>query len=136
MHQSSTEPIILSYKRRRYDGGPEVELIAYLEAQHQQQQLTGTTLLEDLLYETEDAPAEKTLWQKMGEVLFIGPLEIFVGVLGMLTTGIAATAFKAFMNPALNAQSRAVFADCWTTFKQGCVHTVKAPIRVFQVLKP
>jgi hypothetical protein len=135
MHQSSTEPIILSYKRRRYDGGPEVELIAYLEAQ--QQQLSGTTLLEDLMGEQDTEPlTEKTLWQKVGEVLFIGPLEIFVGILGMITTGIAATAFKAFMNPALNAQSRAVFADCWATFKQGCVHSVKAPIRVFQVMKP
>jgi hypothetical protein len=133
MHQSSTEPIILSYKRRRYDGGPEMELIAYLEAQ-QQQSTGGLGLIEELM-EQQHEETPKTLWQQVCEVLFIGPLEIFVGILGMATTGIAATAFKAFMNPALNAQSRSVFADCWDTFKQGCVHTVKAPIRVTQVLK-
>jgi hypothetical protein len=142
MYQSSAEPIILSYKRRRYDGGPEMELIAYLEAQHQQKTLSGYSELDELMADYDDmaptahhAAKHKSLWQQVGEVLCMGPLEIFVGLLGMITTGIAATTFKTLMNPALTAQSRAVYDDCWDTCKQGLAHTLKAPGLVWSLLR-
>jgi hypothetical protein len=138
MHQSSTEPIILNYKRRRYDGGPEMELIAYLEAQHKQLELTETGNMANLLEDIMDGQldnAPRSRWHQLGEVVCIGPLEITVGILGMLTTGLAAMVFKAFMNPALSEQSRSVFHDCWDTFKQGCKHTVYAPVNVVKVLR-
>jgi hypothetical protein len=141
MHQSSAEPIILNYKQRRYDGGPEMELIAYLESQHKQLEITEAgsmgTLLEDILDDEEAQlfAAPMSRWRQMGEVLCIGPLELFVGILGMVTTGIAATVFSVFMNPTLSQQSRSVYTDCWETVKQGAVHMATAPLNLVRLVR-
>lgn len=66
------------------------------------------------------------------EALIMGPMEICVGVVGMLTALLAIVTFSYTRNPALTQQSKTVFRDCFRTFFKGMLDTLTCPGRALR----
>lgn len=71
--------------------------------------------------------------QKLLEVWILGPMELCVGVVGMLTSLLAIFTFTRMQNEALVKQSKGVFKDCLKTFNKGLLDTVTAPVKALKV---
>lgn len=119
-HQAKKQqPIVLQYTNRRYDGGSEIELIKYIESKR-------TVNLNEA--EVVQAPKVKQSRSKrILESLILGPMEVAIGVVGMMTTVLAIVTFKHQQKLELVQQSKAVFKECWKTFWQGALHLVTGP---------
>lgn len=149
--------LVLKYGKRRYDGGNEIELIRAIERQKAMKQLNDLQkehLVEvqaDIAKQTEAATpiqqdsasasplqtASSTsdppiINKKLMEAFLLGPMELCIGSVGMLTATLGVIAFKHMQNEQLLAQSQVVFNDCWKTFKKGLLDSLTTPVRVFK----
>jgi hypothetical protein len=120
------EPLVLQYQQRRYDGGSEIELIRYIE----EKQALKLKETEVVIPQVVPQVSKKT---KMMEVLLMGPMEIAVGTVGVLTTLIAVFAFTQQKNWPMVEQSRMVQKECVKTFWQGCVNTLCSPWKALKL---
>jgi hypothetical protein len=120
-----SEPIILEYSQRRYDGGSEIDLIATIEARQEE---VMSQWLE--LKSRHRRPLNR--WQMLVNTLLMGPFELFVGSLGMLCGLFAGLAFKHFKHPALSQSANALFRECSGVFASGLRNTLLTPIRLFE----
>jgi hypothetical protein len=148
-HQTEQQgPVVLQYTKRRYDGGTEIELIKYIEAKKSLKAIEDKVLAEMDLEQTMDhddepmpmadvsapeAVTEAHRKTKILEALLLGPMELAVGMVGMLTTVLAIAAFRYQKKQPLVEQSKAVFKECWTTFLQGSIHVWTGPFRALKV---
>jgi hypothetical protein len=123
------QPVVLQYKKRRYDGGSEIELIKYLEAKR------SLNIAEAKPVEAPQpqvqVPQKRS--KKIVEALILGPMELAIGVVGMMTTTLAIVTFKQQQKPELAKQSQVVFKECWQTFVQGIVHSAVGPWKAVKV---
>ncbi|MBX2861846.1 MAG: hypothetical protein KTR14_11480 [Vampirovibrio sp.] len=136
--QIQYQEVVLKYDKRRYDGGSEVELIEYLEAQNAVAQLNNPELrqyeLKELQQQAAAASAAKSRWQKIAEALAIGPMELAVGTVGIFTSLLAIATFRWFNNHTMADQSKQVLRDCWKTLGQGCIHLATGPVKAIKIL--
>ncbi|MBY0404320.1 MAG: hypothetical protein K2X66_10515 [Cyanobacteria bacterium] len=120
------EPLVLQYQQRRYDGGSEIELIRYIEEKQALKLQETDVIVPQVVLQV----SKKT---KMMEVLLMGPMEIAVGTVGVLTTLIAVFAFTQQKNWPMVEQSRMVQKECVKTFWQGCVNTLSSPWKALKL---
>jgi hypothetical protein len=66
------------------------------------------------------------------ETILMGPLEVTVGIVGMLTAGLAVATFRQAGNTEMTAQSQQVMRDCYKTFLKGLWDCFTTPVRVFR----
>lgn len=112
------EPIMLQYRKRMYDGGSEIELIQYLEAKRSLKLTEAQAQVKEMA---------KPRTKRILETLILGPMELAIGVVGVMTTVIAILAFRQQRNWPLVEQSKKVFKECLRTFGQGVVHSITGP---------
>lgn len=75
--------------------------------------------------------------KRVQEALLMGPLELCVGMVGMLTALLALLTFSRMKNEKLVGQSKAIFKDCLKTFNKGLLDTVAAPVKALKAaVKP
>jgi hypothetical protein len=150
----SADCLILQYEKRRYDGGPEIELIRQIEERHlladmQAQMLatmahdrhsSTTPVAEEPVAAVVQAVAHQQVpvspvvkasrQRRVLEALLIGPMEIFVGILGICTTLLALATFSRSNNVAMQHESKVVLGECVQTLGQGVLHLFTSPVRV------
>ncbi len=148
---------------RRFDGGTEVELIAQIEAkQRQQSQTTQPRAVKPRTRKATAAvtqPKQQQAKSLQGraveasagiplegraekpnrikyavDTLMVGPLQIAVGLVGMLTSALAMASFRKAGDEGLQAQSKAIFKDCGLTLLIGLYYTLVSPIRCLKTL--
>lgn len=159
--------MILKYAKRRYDGGPEIELIrsierkqviAYLNKIHNQesapvqaeiQQETAESLapvidkIEPQAVEPQaEVPVESVAAgkeavkaarkSKVLHALVLGPVEICIGLVGLMTAALAIFTFRKVNNPQLLKQGQTLLADCGQTLQKGIWDTFTTPVRVLK----
>lgn len=122
-HQARKEAqLTLKYDKRRYDGGNEIELIRLIEAKQ--------ALQEAKRLEKQEAPKvvnrKKTIW----EAALLGPMEIAIGLVGILTSGLAIATFKQQGKLPLVEQSQLVMKDCVYTLVKGMWHLITTPVQM------
>lgn len=136
------KPLILKYDKRRYDGGMEIELIEYIEAQRRLKVSQTNPIVPKPADQKEDttnpttatvaSPTEKRS-QKFWTAFLVGPMEMAIGAVGILTTLLAIFTFTQVKNQELLAQSKSVFKDCCKTFVQGIGHTLLSPGKLVKI---
>lgn len=67
------------------------------------------------------------------ETLALGPMEIAVGSVGILTSGLAIVTFSQMNNPEMAEQSKAVLKECTSTLLKGFVDTLWSPVKALKV---
>lgn len=73
--------------------------------------------------------------QQILQALFLGPLEISVAILGVITAGFAMITFACFKNQELNQHSQVVLVECRKAFIRGIKNTISGPGKALQHLK-
>lgn len=73
-------------------------------------------------------------WKYAVDALLVGPLQVAVGFVGILTSILAMATFKKNQDEAMAAQSKQVFKDCSHTLLLGVLYTVLSPIRSLKAL--
>jgi hypothetical protein len=149
--------VVLKYDKRRYDGGSEIEVIRSIERKNRNEQLaqsyhaSGLTPTEmspgrhaletsgDLPVDASqpnlvrhDAASSRIVTTSVMETILMGPLEVTVGIVGMLTAGLAVATFRQAGNTEMVAQSQQVMRDCYKTFLKGLWDCLTTPVRVFR----
>lgn len=152
-HQQKSA-IILKYAKRRFDGGNECDLIRSIERQQDVEQLnrayggsgafsnanTGFVAPLNLAPHAAPAPAKaaapvkKDKRTQLLEAAVRGPLQICIGVVGMLTAGLAIVTFRRTQNEAMLQQSNQVFSECLKALQKGVWESFTTPVRVLKVL--
>lgn len=147
--------LVLKYAKRRFDGGNEVDLIRAIERQQDVSQLNkvyqhgtnetvnpGFSAPMNLSLVTPVAVNKTEVAQKpvsnqnrkVWETVIKGPLQICIGLVGILTAGLAIWTFRRFNNQPMLEQSKVVFADCVKTLGKGLLDTAVSPVRVLKAL--
>ncbi len=142
--------IVLKYAKRRFDGGQEAELIRAIERQNATEQLNriygnsndvtpGTTgeatpLSTHAASQLENQPGAAPHASKLWEVVILGPLQVAIGAVGMLTAALAIVTFRRAQNEVMLQQSQLIFGDCLKTFRKGLLDALTTPVRVVKVL--
>ncbi len=67
------------------------------------------------------------------ETLLLGPMEIAVGSVGILTSGLAIMTFSQVKNSNMVTQSKAVLKECTRTLLKGITDTLWAPIKAAKI---
>jgi hypothetical protein len=141
--------LVLKYAKRRFDGGNEAELIRAIETANMNKLYNpqgsamnpisqGFTAPLNLtphpaaVAPTAAQPAKATRQSRMLEALLRGPLQVCIGVVGMLTASLAIVTFKRANNQHLLQQSWVVFHDCRKTLVKGFTDCLTTPARVLQ----
>lgn len=148
-NEAQQKTIILHYDKRRYDGGSEIEVIEHLEAaRHVSLQEAGRKALTESLAEQgeniqNDVNSAESVLQKQEnkpcrskrvmELLVMGPFEISVGFVGVLTTGLAIYTFNQVRNQQMVDHSKDVFRDCVKTLGQGLLHSLAGPFKALKI---
>lgn len=73
------------------------------------------------------AQVKATKKQKIFQALIMGPLELCVGMVGVITSLLAIMTFKYFNNEPMETQSKQVLEDCFKTINKGILDTVSMP---------
>lgn len=140
--------MILKYAKRRFDGGQEVDLIRAIERQNHTDQLSrmygqpegaatvnsGVTvpLAPADAVQLENMPAAGPKPSRVWEAVIMGPLQIAIGAVGMLTACLAIVTFRRAQNEVMLQQGKLIFKDCAQTFRKGLWDTLTTPVRVFK----
>lgn len=144
--------LALRFEKRRFDGGNELELIQQIEAQ-QARQLAQAGLVSNeqaalmvsrrpqqrVVQRIQPAgPAQASFQHRTKsaaawEALIVGPLEIAVGAVGMLTSVIAMATFFNSKNAVLAQQSKQIMRDCSITFVRGFINSALMPVRLVKI---
>lgn len=150
--QSGSKKIVLKFPKRRYDGGTEIALIQAIERKREAAQFADiqARYLKEAQarhpnLKRQPAPESAKTGRvnpknapkpdrknRVLQAIIMGPLEICVGLAGILTVGLAVFAFHQFKNPAMLTQSKTVFRDCVKTLGKGCKDTMLMPGRALQ----
>ncbi len=136
---SSHSAKVLKFRKRLYDGGSEIALIQAIEAgRHVASQLKKPTMTpEEPKVEEKPAPAaeskEPGKGRQITDTLLMGPLELVVALVGILTAGIAIATFTHFKNEALLQQSRNILRDCGQMLMKGLKDTLHTPGKVMKL---
>ncbi|MBK8189404.1 MAG: hypothetical protein IPK79_03045 [Vampirovibrionales bacterium] len=144
------EVLTLQFDRRRYDGGSEIELIAFIERQQAQagrlmgEPMASLTRPTPQPRQSAEAERSQTVCKspahsrrtvvRLTEALIAGPVAVVVGLVGILTSILAIGIFANGGNAALAAQSRDVLRECALTLAKGVGDTFLAPVRAVGVL--
>lgn len=133
-HQTKKEAqLMLQYTKRRYDGGSEIELIKLIEAK----QALHAAKTKNVEKEKHEQPKTVTRSRRIWESLLLGPMEVAIGLVGLLTTALAIVTFKQQGKTKLVEQSKTVFKDCAYTLCKGLWHLAISPLQVArQALRP
>jgi hypothetical protein len=145
----SADCLILQYDKRRYDGGPEIELIKQIEERQLLADLQAKMLTQLINDNKQVSPVEiasavqpveapqavatnvkPNRQRRVLEALLIGPMEIFVGILGIFTTLLALATFSRSNNVPMQHESKVVLGECVQTLGQGIGHLLTSPVRV------
>jgi hypothetical protein len=146
--------LVLHYDKRRYDGGIEIEQIRLIEQQRQQEeasaalegQLPPSIAVHSVSVEQtttptpapdvqENAPTVST-HRRIQDIFLNGPLSICIGLAGVLTSFLALSVASRTKNQALQAQGRAVLADCSRSICRGFMDTMTIPWQLLKNTKP
>ena len=137
-HQQKAN-LVLKYVKRRYDGGGEADLIRSIERQNQNEQLNrmynGTPVQHAASVPTPQevvAPVEDLKFSPVTEAILMGPLQVAVGSVGMLTAALAVLTFHQAKNEVMVQQAKQIFNDCMGTFYKGIRDTLAMPVRIFK----
>jgi hypothetical protein len=146
--------LVLKYAKRRFDGGNEAELIRVIERQQDIDQLNklyqhsepanGMSFSFTAPMNLASAPevqqqdaqqkARNTRYSKLGDILVRGPLQICIGLVGILTAGLAIMTFSRQGNEAMLQQSHLVFGECVKSLRKGCWDTLVSPVKVVKAI--
>ncbi|MGE0201648.1 MAG: hypothetical protein AB7P76_11855 [Candidatus Melainabacteria bacterium] len=139
--------MVLKFSKRRYDGGSEMELIqeldsarriiqprkAFAEPRAQESAVAGSMpVMPDAKAATGKKPAPRT--QKILQALLMGPLQMTIALVGLLTTGLALVTCIYYRNESLAAQSRLVYRECLKTLMKGLTDTFIGPGKALQAV--
>jgi len=139
--------LVLKYVKRRYDGGGEADLIRSIERQTQNEQLNrmyqgapvqqaasaaSVPVAQGASIDPEAIQAEDLKLSPVTEAILMGPLQLSVGSVGMLTAALAILTFRQAKNDVMVQQAKQVFNDCMITFNKGLRDTLAMPIRLFK----
>jgi hypothetical protein len=140
--------LTLKYAKRRFDGGNEAELIRTIEISQMNNLYKNTQASTNSGNPTFSAPlnlspnpgvkvqttkvTQHTRQQRMVEAAIMGPLQLCIGVVGMLTAGLAIVTFGRAQNQAMLEQSWMVFHDCRKTWIKGLKDSLSTPVRVIK----
>lgn len=161
--QSSQQPLVLEYKKRRFDGGPEIEQIEQIEYQYrlyEQQRLAAAWHAPSYMgnpmaapvpaygYPQQERPqapplppqpraAEKVPMKvKMYKVFVMPCVELVLGLSGMLIGSIMMASMMkgASANPDVLQQERKALIDhSWTVVRASLGNIVKSPLVALRV---
>jgi hypothetical protein len=160
--QTGKKAITLSVKKRRFDGGIEKDLIAYIESQQDdgamakannaftvsdeaeatyndlagpvRSTLTETqTALDPPAAEPPKDAAAETRYQ-MVQALCRGPVEIVVGLLGLVTSVTATAIFGWLKQDTLKDEAQMLRRLSFKTMLVGARHSLYGPLTVPQIL--
>lgn len=148
--------LVLKYAKRRFDGGNEADLINVIERQQDIEQLnklyrhSGSAESMNFNFSApltltqepaavpqpvvEQSKPSTVRHSKLGEIALRGPLQICIGLVGILTAGLAIVTFSRHKNDAMLEQSRVVLGECVKSLRKGCWDTVATPIKVLQAI--
>ena len=143
--------IVLKYAKRRFDGGQEADLIRAIERQNTTEQLNriygnnneaapvtageATPLTTTAAAQLENQPGAAPHASKLWEVVILGPLQVAIGAVGMLTAALAIVTFRRAQNEVMLQQGQLIFHDCLKTFRKGLLDTLTTPVRLLKVLR-
>jgi hypothetical protein len=143
--------IILKYAKRRYDGGPEIEtirsierqqVVSYLNKLHKENRAQEAAKIETQAAEpaptvepqvetpVSGQPSASTRKSRVLHALVVGPVQVCIGLVGLMTAGLALFTFKRVNNEPMLKQSKTLLNDCWGTFRKGLADTLTTPFRV------
>lgn len=136
--------LILKYAKRRFDGGGEIDLIRSIEVaqmnklynspqtsiNHSFSAPLNLTATPTEAPKVQAQPVQRTPQSRMLEAAMRGPLQICIGVVGMLTASLAVITFKQAKNKPMQEQSWALFHDCRKGLQKGLVDCLTTPVRV------
>lgn len=135
--------MVLKFDKRRYDGGSEVELIQYIESGQLDSNMTnpvspafvqaGMAASAGSKPNASVSTKKKTRSKQVIEALALGPMELAVGSVGILTSGLAVVTFSKMNNPEMAAQSKVVLRECVKTLIKGAIDTAFAPVKAIKV---
>jgi hypothetical protein len=141
--------IILKYAKRRYDGGPEIDTIRSIERQQvvsYLNKLHKEAKTQEEAKAAEPAPAVEpqvetpvsgqpsasTRKSRVLHALMVGPVQVCIGLVGLMTAGLAIFTFRKVNNEQMLKQSKTLLNDCLGTFRKGLVDTLTTPVRVLK----
>ena len=138
--------LVLKYAKRRFDGGQEADLIRAIERQNQTEQLhkmygtpqasMGLSMpvppAHAVKLDNSELKPVSQANSRFWETLMMGPLQVAIGCVGILTAGLAIFTFHRANNEEMLQQSKQVFSDCLKTLKKGLWDTLTTPIRVLK----
>ena len=129
---------VLKFPKRRYDGGTEIELIKAIERKQKTTKFAEIKAQHMAMNQKNeksmpiDPPKKQTKKQKLFQAIMMGPLEIAIGLVGLLTTVLAVFTFTQFKNEAMAEQSRNVFDECLKTLSKGWFDTLTMPNKLLK----
>lgn len=149
MEQRQQKPALtLKYAKRRFDGGNEAELIRNIEVSQMNKLYNHTQATTEFGNPSFSAPlnlspntgenaptpkfTKRTRQTRMLEATILGPLQLCIGVVGMLTAGLAIVTFGRADNQPMLQQSWVVFHDCRKTLIKGVKDCLSTPVRVIK----
>lgn len=152
-HPINLHELALRFEKRRFDGGVELELIEQIEQQQARQLAQAGLITHDGAglssrpqpqYRAQAIrPAQgnyaspqsqpRTKASMLWETIIVGPLQIAVGLVGMLTSVLALATFLKNKNEAMAQQSKQIMRDCSLTFVRGFLHMALMPVRLVKL---
>jgi hypothetical protein len=150
MEQRQQKSVLtLKYAKRRFDGGNEAELIRNIEVSQMNKLYSHTQAAStDFGDSTFSAPlnlspnlgvnaptpkvTKRSPQTRMVEAAITGPLQLCIGVVGMLTAGLAVITFGRADNQTMVHQSWVVFHDSRKTWIKGVKDCLSTPVRVIK----
>jgi hypothetical protein len=147
--------LVLKYAKRRFDGGNEAELIRVIERQQDIDQLNklfqhpesangmsfgftaplnAAATAPEVQQQDAQQKAHRTRYSKLGDILVRGPLQICIGLVGILTAGLAIVTFRRQGNTLMLQQSQLVFGECVKSLHKGCWDTLTSPVKVLKAV--
>lgn len=144
--QNQKPSTILKYNKRRFDGGFEIEQIRQIESQQAVARLNR--LYQEKQADTAQPCAPVSInppvqpqapkparINKHLAAWIMGPLEICIGVVGILTSLLALFTFRQLNNAPMVQQSEHLLQDCVKTLKKGIIDTIIAPAKAIKALQ-
>jgi len=148
-----SKPLVLEYKKRRYDGGLEIEMIEQIERRHQERGRRRVPVSveafhtsiggEEVLWEGTLKPrrvkkSSNRLWSKfkdIGKALFWPGMQLFIGVFGIVLGALlySPSMKNLFEEESLLRQEREyLFRQSWLVIRKGIVGTLCVPWTVLK----
>ena len=143
--------LALRFEKRRFDGGVELELIEQIEQQQARQmaqaglmshdnvssrpqpQYRGQSIHPASVQQGHQDVKPRSKANAAWEAIIVGPLQIAVGAVGILTSILAMATFLKSKNEMMAQQSKQIMRDCGATFVRGFLHTALIPVRLVKI---